>query len=236
MKKIVGLAVALAGIVALSGCGKNTAESSDSAEAVTTVAETTVEATTETEETEPAEESETEAVTESETTPAIETGIGSEEEALQWFDSDVFSCGVEVPTGWTATSGVTDGKITDGTSVFQPAVPNGDSISLMVQNQAEDAATFDSLTEADLASAYTTSIENVMVTELQSVLVDDYSAYRMTITGNVGDMPLSISQLMVNCPDAGDSGRLYILSYTNVSGEPTSYTEALETQLHLKDE
>ncbi len=229
MKKIIGFAVALASIFALSGCGKSTAESSDSAAVVTTAEESVVETTA-------TEKAETNAVTESETTSATEAEAIAEEETLHRFDSDVFACGIEVPTGWTASTGVTDGKITESTSVFQPEIPNGDSISLMVQNQAEDTETFDSLTEADLASAYASSMENVLVTELQSVLVDDYAAYRVTITGDAGDMPLSISQLMVNCPDAGDSGRMYILSYTNVSGEPTSYTDALETQLHLTGE
>lgn len=180
---------------------------------------------------------ETDAPTQSLTEDAeMETEATQVEESfhadMQVFSAPAYACQIEVPTGWMAYEGASDGNINSEISVFQPEVPNGDSISLMVAD-AEDPDTFAAMTQEDIAAAYAQSLSSVTVTEMEPITISACPAYRISVRGEVSGVTVEIAQLLMNCTDAAYGNYLYSLTYTNASGEAPVYTDAVESYFHF---
>ena len=206
----------------------------------------TTEAETETEI--PAEtEAETQAQTEPETKPLAETETEAETESggtdmdasdttaadFQTYAATAYACTVDVPADWTAASGASGMEITDEICIFEPVSETGDSIMLVIQEGADSEEDFAAVTQDVVVSAMEEYMDSVTVTDWASMTIDGCSAYRMQITGSADDVTFQMEQLVVNCRDDAYGNYQYSLTYTNVSGEASPYTETLDAYFHL---
>lgn len=198
--------------------------STEAAVTTTTVTEATTTAPPETQAT---KQTTVEETTVAETEAQTEAPTDTMHADMQSYSAPAYACMIEIPAGWSASDGVLDGAISDMVSVFQPDSPNGDSIALLIED-AEEAATFASMSESTLTEAYAQSLSSVTVTMFDSITVDGYPAYRTAIAGEVSDITVEITQLFLNSAD-----HLYVLTYTNASDSTPVYTDAIETYFHL---
>ncbi len=202
--------------------------STEAAVTTTTVTEAT---TTAPPETQAPVQTTVEEATVAETEPPTEEQTEAPDDTMhadmQSYSAPAYACTIEIPAGWSASDGVSDGAISDTVSVFQPDTPNGDSIALLIED-AEESATFASMSESTLIEAYAQSLSSVTVTMFDSITVDGNPAYRTAIAGEVSDMTVEITQLFLNSAD-----HLYVMTYTNASGSTPVYTDAIETYFHL---
>lgn len=148
---------------------------------------------------------------------------------LQLIGAPEYDCQIEVPQDWVASEGASDGVVTSDMCVFQPQLPNGDSISLVVAD-SETPAFFETLTESDFMEVYEQSFTAVTAVEMESLTVSGCPAYRVNVTGELEiDMPIEVTQLLINRED----NHLYSFTYTNVSGNAPVYLENIETYFHF---
>ncbi len=218
----------LAVSVMLCACGKKTA--------VVTETDVSVETTTFVQ----AETTVTKEITKAalETTTVVETTAApaeNEPAEMQNYVSLNYNCQLAIPAGWTTDSVAEDKVITESTSMFQPEVPNGDSISLAVQETSEDPEVFAAITADEILQAYGTVFDTAEIAAFEAVTLCDCPGYYVVIQGNVNGISMEMTQLMVNCTDTGVSagGHLYMVTYTNASGEETDYPEHLTEYFRL---
>lgn len=228
-------------VVMLAGCGSTADPDSGAAQQTTTFSETIKEEETITETQVPTETSsdttESSRKTESET---VDTMVEFPEEKTveivsaaaetTTYVASQYRCAIDIPAGWVASDGASDGVITSDVCVFEPETPNGDSISLFVQTEAEDPDVFAAMTEEDFADAYAQALETVSVNELTPLSLDGYAGYSMQLSGTVSDISVEITQLIVNRPE---ESLWYSLTYANYSGAQDDFPNEIITHFHL---
>lgn len=234
MKKQLILLLAVS--MVLCGCGKQGTE--DEAKAVTDTTavqtETSVRNTAETTEATTTLETVTSALAET-TAEAVQDNGDAPSGESAWLDSSVYFCALEIPAGWEATSGVSDGNISEAVSIFQPITPNGDSISLAIQDVAEDPAVFSAMTAEDLQTAYSGTFDTAEISTFESVTLDGCPGYLLVVGGEASGVSMEMTQLIVNRTDTGQGEFLYMLTYTNASGEDSDYAKELLSHFGLTE-
>ncbi len=230
-----------AAIVLLTGCGgtadpdsvavQQTTTFSEISEGVETTSETKVSTETSRATTESSRTTESEIADTTTDFPeekTVETVFAAAEATT--YVASQYRCAIDIPAGWVATDGAGDGVITSDVCVFEPETPNGDSISLFVQAEAEDPDLFAAMTKEDFAEAYAQALETVSVNELTPILLDGCAGYSMQLTGTVHDIAVEITQLIVNRPE---ESLWYSLTYANYSGAQDDFPNEIITHFHL---
>ncbi len=226
-------AVLFGGALLLTGCGgANDAKSAleiDAPEEATTLATATTSITAETTAPEETTQATKQTLEENITTTITDNSTATITPAMS-YEAVGYGCTLDVPEGWSPSDGVENGKIVSDLCVFEPDTPNGDSIALAIQEQADDPDVFALMVADDVAYAYSEALETVSVTEMTALTVDGYAAYRFSLVGSVGSVAVRIQQVIINCLDRD---MFYSLTDTDYSGGGGAYTGNIESYIHL---
>ena len=217
----------------LTGCGQDASSSDDDTSFANT--ETTAAVSTETSVTTTTAAATSITITTVTTaTDASADGEAVATDSYQTYTS-ALGCQLLVPTNWTGTSGVSGTTLTETECVFEPTSQNGDSLTLVIETEAEDTAAFQQVDAESIEEAWSAYFEDVTVTDWETLTVSGYAAYRFQFSGKLEDAEVILEQLVVNCEGREAGAYQYAFTYTNITGGTAPYSGTLDNYFWLTD-
>lgn len=216
----------------LAGCGRDTASDGGTSSVDT---ETTAAVSTETSVTTTA--AATTSITITTVTTATDASVDGEAVATDSYQTytSVLGCQLLVPTSWTGTSGVSGTTLTGTECAFEPTSQNGDSLTLVIETEAEDTEAFQQVDAESIEEAWSAYFEDVTVTDWETLTVSGYAAYRFQFSGKLEDAEVILEQLVVNCEGREAGAYQYAFTYTNITGGTAPYSGTLDNYFWLTD-